>query len=80
MTRKKKLQYFHWQIYDAPDGSLIGRLYRGADLANFPPSFMPNGTVFKHQTKGTLKLFWDGRLMPIQSLDDPVPTREGVRG
>lgn len=68
--------YYPWIIYDAPDRRLHGRVYRGADLENFSPGFFPDGTVFRHRNKGTLRLIWNGVFIGIQSLDDPVP-REG---
>ena len=68
-------RYYPWEIFDAPDSRLHGRIYRKTDLDNIPPSFFPNGTVFQHREKGNLKVFWDGVLIAIQSLDDPVPLR-----
>ena len=72
-------RYYPWKICDAPDGALLGRVFRGTDLANFPSNFIPNGTVFQHRKTGALQLFWDGVLKTIQTLDDPVPAREGEK-
>ena len=65
-------RYYPWEICDAPDNRLLGRVFRGTDLANFPPTFLPNGTVFQHRKKGTLQLFWNGKLTPISTLDAPI--------
>lgn len=67
--------YYPYQIYDAPDLRLHGRLYRKTDLENTPAGFFPNGTVFQHRKRGHLRLFWDGALIPLHSLDDPIPSR-----
>ncbi len=58
-------RYYPWEICDAPDKRLLGRVFRGTDLVNFPPTFMPNGTVFQHRKEGHLQVFWDGLLLDI---------------
>lgn len=68
-------RYYPWEVFDAPDSRLHGRLYRKTDLMNVPPNFFPNGTVFQHRKLGTLRLFWNGALQNINTLDDPIPAR-----
>jgi hypothetical protein len=66
-------RYYPWVIFDAPDRRLHGLMYRGTDLENVPPHFFPNGTVFQHRKDGTLRIFWEGSLRKIHTLDDPIP-------
>ena len=68
--------YYPWIICDAPDNRLLGRVFRGTDLVNFPSTFIPNGTVFQHRETGELQLFWNGNLSTIYSLDDPISAEE----
>ena len=69
-------RYYPWKICDAPEGHLLGRAFRETDLANYPSTSVPNGTVFQHRKTGELQLFWNGSLRIIDSLDDPISAEE----
>ena len=64
--------YYPYPICDAPDRRLHGLVYRKTDLANSPAGLFPNGTVFQNCQNWNLHLFWDGALIPLQSLEDPI--------